>query len=62
MTSIIKQEWPEDWKDYFYCLNYSDEQIVKPDLQQWMSISLTPCDKVEIYGFEINDKCIANKS
>ena len=23
-------KWPENWKDYFYCLDYSDEQIIKP--------------------------------
>ena len=28
-TTISKDEWPEDWKNQFYCLDYNDEQIVK---------------------------------
>ena len=58
---IKNKAWPDNWRNEFYCLNYTDDQIVKPGIQQWLSISLTPCNNVEKYGFEISEECKANK-
>ena len=33
-----------------------------PDNDQRMSISLTPCNQVDKYGFVINEECISEES
>ena len=48
-------------KDHFYCLDYSDELIIKPPGLQFMGISLISCNKVSKYGLKVNKECIANK-
>ena len=58
--SIVKRGWEENWKDYFYCLDYSKEYTVTPK-SVWMSIGLLPCDSVQDYGFEVNKECIADR-
>ena len=56
----LRRKWDEDWRDYFYCLDYSKEYIVTPK-SDWMSISLVPCQNVHEYGFEVHEECIADR-
>ena len=49
--------WPDNWKDSFYCLDHNTVYIVKPASKQNLSIALVPCQKVQIYGFEVPEEC-----
>ena len=59
--NLVEYATKKNFIESFLCLDWDKEIILKPNYLSSLRINFSPCDKINKFGYEIDDECIADE-